>query len=433
MSDISGLINSTGIALEQEAYRQFGAAVEGQVGGILGSIFSQPTTPLSPTDAASVVKQIQPGVMDVTSYAGALSGGKPTVGNSPIGQYAPKTKFLFKVKFEFHPEAAQVASSLGVDVFDIGRDITFVIKQIDLPKVEYEYEEVNMYNFKTKVLKSMRYRDLNFTFYDDAGNHALSFVNVYMQILSPLSRVSQSPTLKHEDHGFAFNPNYYGLDTSTRAAIPNRKDILSKMTVEQFYVDTTQMTPANISQLVKLNSFEFINPRLSSFDISDQDHEVGGVANTISAVFDFDSLHIEQGKLGMYSVSPVLNGNDILHGMQEEAAKIIRSSATPAGKSQNPFVNIIARQGQRMVQQTVGGALNKALGGVAGGALQGAIYKVTGALGDASNKTLRNVSEGVSQGIALPSSSPIKDNSSTSNNASQTSSRPDWWDKLVSK
>jgi len=389
MADISGLLGGTGVALESQAYKMFGAAVENQASGALSKYFNIGGNKEVPKDGVS-----DDGVWDPTPYASALA--------SFSGGYDPKLKFLFKVKFEFHDEAAQMASSLGVDTSEISRDITFVIKQIDLPKVDFEYDEVNMYNFKTKVLKNIRHRDLNIIMYDDVANHAMTLINIYMQILSPISRVSQSPTARLEDYGFAFNPVYSGIDTASRGAIVgNRKDIFRRLIIEQFYIDMSRKDSTRMSSLVRINRFTFANPRILQFDISDQDHEQGGAANTVSMVIDYDSLNIMTNQDGTSSLVSQNPKGDILFDVDATAAQVSAAS---------PFINILARQGQRLAQSSLSSLLNKSLGGIGGGALSGVIYNLAGTVGSAGGSWLKSTGNGIAQGIAKPSSSVVKDN-----------------------
>jgi hypothetical protein len=414
MADLSGIIKNTGVALEAEAFKQFGAAVTNQVNGILGGgtpkngPFVGPDNGTSPLAAqAAIGLNTNPGVWDASYYAAALADAN---------NYDPKTKFLFKVKFEFYPELAQKASSLGVDLNDISRDLTFSIKQIDLPKVDFEYEEVNMYNFRTKVLRQIKNRELTMTFYDNTGNHALAFVNVYMMLFKPISRVERMPSMHHEDHGFAFNQNYTGLDTAYRGYLPgNRKDILSKMTVEQFYLDRAQRNPA---ESIKLNRYIFTNPRITAYDIDDQDHEAGGEANTITATFDFDALNITMNIAGAEHVTPTMapgksGARDILSSIDDLAPDLKRGT-NPQGHTNNPFIDILARQGQRAVQDTVSNVLNKNLGTVAGGALAPAISTVAGALGAAANNTIGQKASSAANSLSIPKPTPVKDNSAPS-------------------
>jgi hypothetical protein len=418
--DISGLLGSTGTALEAEAYKQFGAAVNNQVDGKLAGLFSLPgsgaSKGIAASDARADVANAKPRTWDTTKYAAATADFK--------GGNDPKNKFLFKVRFKMHEATAQKASSLGVNIDAISSDLTFAVKQIDLPKVDFEYEEVNMYNFKTKVLKSIKHRDLNIILYDDVGNHALALINVYMEMLSPISQMKQNPSNRLEDYGFAFNTAYRGLDTAGRGTLPgNSKDVLSELIIEQFYVNmsTNGASGQSITDIVKLNRFNFINPRIQQFDISDQDHEQGGTSNTISIVFDYDAMHIDVNQLGSSSQIPLPRA-DVLNNVYPTAGTTLRGPTTQAGATNNPFVDILARQGQRMVQTTVGGQLNKMLGGIGGGALSGTVSSITGALGGAASRTLSGLGSGIEQGISKGYASVVNDNASVTDTASQTAS-----------
>jgi hypothetical protein len=406
MANISGLLGGVGVSLESEAYKQFGAAVEGQVGSKLASIFGK-GGPAAQSDAALAGGTSQTRVWDPTPYASAMT-------NFQSG-YDPKTKFLFKVRFKFHPMAAKVASDLGVDVDGLSRDISFVIKQIDLPKVEFEYQDINMYNFKTKVLTGIKHQSLNFILYDDVSNHAMAMIKAYLEILSPIARNRQDGSSRLEDHGFAFNRDINGLDTASRGALPstdeggNRKEILSELIVEQFYVNMSIKGSDKLNDIVKLNNFVFVNPRITSFDLSDQDHEASD-AGTISLTFEHDALHIELTKSANQSDITQFSGGDMLANEQQGPTQVFRSQGGTGGSSTNPFLTILANQGKRAAQTLISGQLNKALGGIGGGALGGAIYNVSGALGNAAGNTLMNAGQRVSQGMALPSVSLVKDN-----------------------
>lgn len=415
MSDVSGIIRSSGVALEQEAYKQFGAAVEKQAGGLLNGIFnaSKKGVP-GATDASQVVKNIENGVWDPTPYASALT--------SFAGNLDPKFKFLFRVSFEFHPEARDLAASMGVELDELSRNLTFVVRNIDLPKLDFDYEEVNMYNFRTKVLRSIKHSDLSLSFYDVTANHPLNFARIYMMIYMPISRMLQSSTIDHENYGFAFSKDVNSLDTSYRSAMENRKDILSKMTIEQFYMNLSGESINGIQNSVKLNRFQFVNPRITKFDFGDQAHENGQEPTVITASFDYDALYVLTGQDGRSANTPSLAGADILDGVQETPATVIRGSATTPGKSNNPFIDIMARQGQRIVQTAVGNALYRSLGTVAGGALSGAIGKVSGAFSEAAGRTIANIGKGVTQGLALPTTPPVKDNSVSSGSVQSLSS-----------
>jgi len=422
MRDVTGIIKSTGTALEAQAYKVFGAAVENQVKGALGSIFGTNKGPkIQESDASASARNAQIGTMDLTKYAAAIAGG--------AGGYQPKNKFLFKVKFDVFPEVAAAIRMIDPNLAETVRDLTFVVKQIDLPSLQFDYQEVNMYNFRTKVLKSISYRDMDITFYDDVANNAINFSNVYLKILKPITRSIPDTGLNLSDFSMAFQQNFTSTDTSYRGVLPVqpsstpiRGDILSKITIEQFYIEVNQ-TANSLPNAVKVNTFTLTNPRITTLDISELDYEQGGTPNTVSLTLNFDAINIEARGDGVSSKSPVLATGDILNGT-EEIAPSIKRSPSQEGKSRNPFVDIIARQGQRAIQTGISNVLNKKLGGIAGGALSGAIGAISGGLGAAAGRTLASVASGIAQGIAIPSSPFIRKDSNTSAaDAAQLASR----------
>jgi hypothetical protein len=407
--DISNLIGGTGVALEAAAYKQFGAAVQGQVEGQLASIFGNSNTPppfdpANPTNvnvAPGAILSPTPGVWDPTPYADAFASG--------AGGFDPKTKFLFKIKIEFDQRAAQMAASygIGVDLNSLLRDeLSFVISDITLPKVDFEYQDVNMYNFRTQVLTRIKNGSLDLNLHDDIGNRAITFMNAYLALLKPITRRVPGDGMVLEDHGFAFSKVYSGLDTSYRGALPygvggNTPDssrILSRITIEQYYVERGKTTPT--ASATKINSFIFTNPRVTRFDATNLDHSMGSESNKISVSFTYDSLHIDIGKVASAANgTPVFpGGKDLLSGVTPEALQYQKGLPQQQGKSENPFAAIISQQARRGVASIVSGALSKSpFGTIAGGALQGAIGTISGALGTQASNTLGTIGTGVAQ------------------------------------
>lgn len=377
--DISGALSKSNIRLEAKALDAFGAAVKLKAGDF---------GPPSPAKLGQQNNNSAPAerIWNPTKYAAALASGD--------GGFDPKTKFLFKVKFAFQPAVRDMMSALGVDADELSRNLTFTVKNIDLPKIDFTYEEVNMYNFRTKVLKSISNRQISMSFYDDVANNAVSFANIYMMLLMPITRMQQDPTARLEDFGFSFSMDNMSRDTSYRGILPNgARDAISEMVIEQFYIERNSSTTSRqqvAEHLVKMNSFSFINPRLVQIDLNDQDHENGSSANTISTSFDFDALRINVREDATTSRAPSLATGDIL----DNVSPLKSSLPSQQGGQKDPFATA-ANQGQR----TKGAAKKPTL---LGGLAQGAAKEIAGALGTAANRTLRNVTRGVSQGIAIP-------------------------------
>jgi hypothetical protein len=415
MRDVKNIIKSTGVALEAEAFKQFGAAVQGVADRALSGIFkstgaTELTGDSDAVSAADAIAQITPLVWDSTRYAAQ----NVSTGRNSTASNIPRTKFLFKVSFIFNSGIAEYASTLGGKTVDeLMRGLDYSVKQIDLPSVSFDYEMVNMYNFRTKVLKSITHDEISFTFYDDVSNKSLDFANLYRMLHVPISRREHEASTNLGDYGFSFSNSPNELDSSNRGALyGGNNNVLAKIIIHQYYMEMGSHDP------VKVNDFVFTNPRISKLSLGDHDHEDTNF-NLITGTFDFDTLYIETGLSAAKDSSTARQHRspsapmiiDILSGYNEGSAYIVRGAKTSPGNERNPFVDILARQGERAVQSAISGALRKVVGNNAvGRALNGAIGSVSGSLGAAANRTINSIGTGVVQGFALPTKPAITDN-----------------------
>jgi hypothetical protein len=174
MADIQQLLKVGGIDAERTATELFGHAVEdfaaGPLNKALQGAFGSPTpTTVNRND----------GSWYATSYAHSLANS----------QFRPKLKFLFRVEFLFKPK---VLEQFGATTAEWAKNFSFMIKSVDRPKVDFEYEDINQYNFRTKVLKQIKHRALTMTFLDDVGNNVHEFFRFMMMVHSPITRRSIS-------------------------------------------------------------------------------------------------------------------------------------------------------------------------------------------------------------------------------------------------
>ncbi len=188
---------------------------------------------------------------------------------------APKHKFMFVVEFIFTREF--------VDEF---RDLefAFVIKRSTRPNISFEYEDINYYNFRTKVLKKSEYQPMTMTFYDDMLDNALRFYNRYLQIISPISRsIGDGTSELFEESGMTFNqdgPN----SSSTNAVSDTAKTIID-------YINLYHLI--NYGQQVDV--YRFDNPRLQTMTLDDLDMSDGSTGTEVTIEFNYDGLLIEPG------------------------------------------------------------------------------------------------------------------------------------------
>jgi len=391
MPDISAILKSTKLSLEKQAADTFGSAVEDFARGKLG--LGDKTTPL-----AKIAKR-DPYSWYASSYASALSGGT---------DYRPKLKFLFKVEFIFTPQAIAAYPQLK------SQDFTFMIKSVDRPKVDFEYEdEVNEYNFRTKVLKKIRHRELTVTFMDDTGNRVFDFFRTLMFLHSPITQRALQRELIDgkkppsalsiaEGNGMAFT-SASSLGSATQADIAHRGVInsfvggsIACIRVKQMFVNPAGRTGRDHMRIIDPQevTYDFLNPRIVSFDLDDLTHESSD-PSLLTMQFDYDWM--EMVKVGtLYEAdSPTYNITvpgitnspvDILSGKQAPR-DVAQSPAgiSPAGAG-NPFLKILTNQAGRAAQKITADVVNKAVKQVAGsgrfgGLVAGALTPIASAAG----------------------------------------------------
>lgn len=409
--DISALISRTGIGLEKRAFDAFGAAVEdfrrgpaAQRGTVISS--SKPDITQEKTNVS----------YSSASYAAVLAGGT---------NWRPKLKFLFKVEFFFTQEAKELLSTItGATMNELdNNEFTFMIKTVDRPKVDFEYEDdVNMYNFRTKVLKKIRHRELTITFMDDTGNRVIKFFDNMMLLHSPITRRAKNRidqygkpepyTLNEPGSGMVFSSGPQVAesgDLSHRGVINSPVGTaIESIRVKQMFTDLSAVPGENLKQVC----FDFINPRIVSFDLDDLSHETSEV-NLLTMQFDYDWMEIMDNTITEQSQNtPVFAG--VAPGINETPFDISpskNSSQTSPGGN-NTFSRLNKNAGEPLNTVIINRSQDVSPGG--GASILNGIFKNTGM------KLLR---QAVNQAGIRPIRLPIFDSSlSSPRNANVTSS-----------
>lgn len=382
----ANLLNDTRLTLEKSATEKFGSVVDDFAKDKLSTMFGQQ----KPDGKQSANRN--DGSWYATSYAASLAGH----------DYRPKLKFLFKVEFIF--------AKWAIDAFkepfkELQRNsFTFMVKQVDRPKIDFEYEEdVNMYNFRTKVLKKIKHRPLTMIFMDDVGNRVFDFVRLLMMIHQPITANSSdrdnsnlppkpsSETLKNGS-GMAFsNHDKRRRSDSAHRGVVNSAygNSIECIRIKQIFVSPA----ATIDDMSQMTSFDFISPRIESFDFDELSHEANDVS-TLTMSFDYDWM--EMVKIGALGVGG--NQYDVDYNIQAKGVNGAPSDITPnhvgtatgpksaAGGNGSKFSNllssVVSRGATQLTSDTVGkliktvagnGRFATSLGGAASSALTGPI------------------------------------------------------------
>jgi len=203
--------------------------------------------------------------------------------------FAPKYKFLFVVQFTFNDPYMQDSH--------FQKQFAFVVKKSTRPGVKYNMEDVNYYNFRTKVVTKAELEEMSMTFYDDGKNNANAFYTAYTRIMSPILNYSDpSQVLNLEAQGLTkdhFNstmdvPGIIGAmpytnqnSSSTGPLAKSNKTIINNIRLFQVY-DYGQ----------KVNIFTFYSPRLTSLDLDDVDMSNSEI-NLMDIKFNYESMYVD--------------------------------------------------------------------------------------------------------------------------------------------
>jgi hypothetical protein len=438
----SELLNVGKISLEKQAADAFGSAVEDFTRGLSGS---------GNATATRSTYQSSGKTWNATSYAAGLAGS----------DYRPKFKFMFKVNFVFTNEARAIFKSLSsADP----NDFTFMVKTVERPKITFEYEDdVNMYNFRTKVLRKIQHQDLSLTFLDDVGNRVFDFVRTLMMIQSPITRrqLARDGTLAAPNiqsiksgSGMEFDTSISGssTDTANRAAfnssITSFGNPIAAIRVQQIFANPSYDL-ANVAQMV---SFDFMNPRIVTFDMGDMSYEDTNPTE-VSMTFHYDWLEmVKVGTLGSstapygpdqrYQVkgqgitdaptdissnytsgapAPSIGGQNLQTWGSEQGAPALVGAAAPteASKAAALIKAIAARGSQQLVGDAIGkvvaatgggrfataigGAASSAVGGLVSGTIRSLTVNSNASIITANTASVQAVTDSTTPGLTAPS------------------------------
>lgn len=209
---------------------------------------------------------------------------------SDLLAYAPKFNFLFIVEITFNEPYQS-------EWKEIAKNTAFVVKTSSRPQIDFEYEEINMYNFRTQVAKRTMYQPMTMTFYDDNKNAAHLFYTAYIRAMSPIANnnTSVSPRFYQQNSmdfergpdASTFGQNSVatnGYASSLGPLVGNNINLLSRIRLYHVFDYGTSM-----------NIYNFYNPRITSFTPSELTMLESGDGAEFQFQFSYDGLFLEPG------------------------------------------------------------------------------------------------------------------------------------------
>jgi len=237
----------------------------------------------------------------------------------------PKLKFNFTVTFKFrNPTFIGGVGGKGDDgtMFD---EVTFALKQASRPNPTIMYQDVNFYNYRTKVATKVDYGTMQLTFYDDVQNNAHNLFEVYLKMISPIANANAGRASMLANESMPSRNKDFNIDpgtvleggTGSLGPLPNQNGgqygLLENITIRHWFFSQTEkriegppevdafqvgktsienstgntLDPENISYV----EYQFLNPKIINMTFDELDMATSD-ASTIMSTFNYDSVYI---------------------------------------------------------------------------------------------------------------------------------------------
>ena len=190
--------------------------------------------------------------------------------------FAPKTKYMYHVRFDPHPDVGNSATS---NVFRFQKELGVLVKSADLPSFRASVENKQQYNRKKNVQTRVDYQDCRIAFHDDNTGVTRALLEEYYRyyfVDANKNSAGSNTAYGPRDKYFKKVPSY-GLD--------NRKK-------NPFFKSIT------IYQLARRDwvAYTLVNPLLSAWDhgeVTSDGSEFN--ENTISVAYE--AVHYSSGNV----------------------------------------------------------------------------------------------------------------------------------------
>jgi hypothetical protein len=266
-------------------------------------------------------------------------------------------------------------------------EMAFVVKRAGRPNVSFDYEEVNFYNHRSKVLKRIEYQPITIGFYDDMNSNVLSFLERYLAVTSPISRLGDKGQVYKlfEESGMNSPNDFASASTDGFARVPGVTD-----------TDTSIISYINLFHIYNggslVDQYTFAKPKITEIQLDDVDMTMSGDGTEAAFTFSYEALGIQTRIRAAELRNRIQDYTDAgLHTLN-----LPRSLNTPlstggvfGAAGPGDVIRETARDiaSDALSGAALGGAIGGAIGGV-GGAIQAGVGTATNVVGNAVSDLL---------------------------------------------
>ena len=187
----------------------------------------------------------------------------------------PKLKFNFSMRITLRvPVGGDLVLGSGSM-----QDMDIPLKTATRPQPNVVMQDVNYYNYRTKVATKVDYGTATVVMYDDGDGKAHDIYTTYMRAISPASSVTDD-TLIHNPASVPFG----GM--SSLGALPNNPNgIIKSLSVYHHYISRGRQ---------HRTEYKYINPKILSFDLDELNMSESDVS-CVGMTFAYDSVVVSSG------------------------------------------------------------------------------------------------------------------------------------------
>lgn len=228
----------------------------------------------------------------------------------------PKLKFNFTVSFKFRKPIV-VTNLKGED--ETMDEMTFALKQASRPNPMIMYQDINFYNYRTKVATRVDYTSMQLMFYDDVENYAHNIYELYLKGISPIANIpkERASLLNSDGNNGLKNKDFNtdGIITDIRQRIDGgtgsigplpptpggEMGLIENICIRHFFFSRTERrdTPLTgveagnkIAENIQYVEYQFLNPKIVNMTLDELDMTQSD-SNTMLLNFIYDGVYID--------------------------------------------------------------------------------------------------------------------------------------------
>ena len=220
----------------------------------------------------------------------------------------PRYKFLFHVSFTLnYKEIPGLAAAMGID--DV-KNVSLLVKTIDLPKYSIATDTLNQYNRKRVIQTKINYDPINITFHDDYGDLARTlWYNYYsyyykdpnQQYLEPNNTNGSIGPSANRQAGFGYNDR--DIYSDQRTGNVNDWGYIGESFVDTNTGDTGKPPFFRDIRIYgmdqrKYAEYVLINPIITNFNHDQYSYAEGGGTMQNSMTLAYETVKYYSGAIG---------------------------------------------------------------------------------------------------------------------------------------